>query len=156
MSTGCKYAGIRCLSRCVPLLLPALMLCAWCIAFEICLYSRFKAVFGGFCGFRVGLCCLGALRGLCGFCTRVELGGLKTFCVFASVLSVLSVFVLLCPRVCSPLLVLFRVFPFLSALVSLWLLLLFPFPFRSYRAKKRGHKVLFLVSSLVLLWVVLV
>ena len=37
--------------------------------------SRFKGVFRGFYGVRVGLCCLGALRGLCGFCARVELGG---------------------------------------------------------------------------------
>ena len=35
--------------------------------------------------FGVGLCCLRALRGLCGFCARVELGGLKTCSVFAFV-----------------------------------------------------------------------
>ena len=29
--------------------------------------SRFKGVFRGFWVYRVGLCCLGALRGLCGF-----------------------------------------------------------------------------------------
>ena len=34
--------------------------------------SRFKGVFSAVWGFRVGLCCL---RVLCGFCTRVELGG---------------------------------------------------------------------------------
>lgn len=45
--------------------------------------SRFKAVFRGFYVFRVGLCCFGALRGLWGFCTRVELGGYMTCCVFA-------------------------------------------------------------------------
>ena len=37
--------------------------------------SRFKRVFSGFYGVRVGLLVFGALRGLCGFCTRVELGG---------------------------------------------------------------------------------
>ena len=39
--------------------------------------SRFKGVFSAFLLFRVGLCCLGALRGLWGFCARVELGGLE-------------------------------------------------------------------------------
>ena len=38
----------------------------------------------------MGLCCSGALRGLWGFCTRVELGGLKACGVFASVFLVLS------------------------------------------------------------------
>ena len=41
--------------------------------------------------FGVGLCCLGALRGLCGFCARVELGGLEACGVFA------FIFHLLCP-----------------------------------------------------------
>ena len=31
----------------------------------------------------MGLCCLGGLRGLWGFCTRVELGGLEACGVFA-------------------------------------------------------------------------
>ena len=35
----------------------------------------------------MGLCCLRALRGLCGFCTRVELGGFMACCVFAFLLS---------------------------------------------------------------------
>ena len=39
----------------------------------------------------MGLCCLRALRGLWGFCTRVELGGYMACGVFA------SVFPLLCP-----------------------------------------------------------
>ena len=59
----------------VPCLLSALSLCWWCVSLEICLYSHFKAVFSAFLLFRVGLFVLGALRGLCGFCTRVELGG---------------------------------------------------------------------------------
>ena len=37
---------------------------------QICLYSRFKGVFSGFWGWRVGLYCLRALRGLWGFCVR--------------------------------------------------------------------------------------
>ena len=55
------------LLSCVPLLLSALSLCLWCIALEICLYSRFKGVFGGFPLLDVGLYRLRALRGLCGF-----------------------------------------------------------------------------------------
>ena len=42
--------------------------------------------------FGVGLFVLRALRGLWGFCVREWLGGLKTFCVFA------SIFPLLCFR----------------------------------------------------------
>ena len=71
-----RSAGVCPLVVC-SLLLPALSLCLWCVGFEICLYSRFEGVFRGFWAFRGGLCCLGALRGLCGFCTRVELGGLE-------------------------------------------------------------------------------
>ena len=63
---------------CVPLLLSALSLCLWCIALEICLYSRFKGVFSVVCGVCVGLCCLGDLFGLCGFCVREWLGGYMT------------------------------------------------------------------------------
>lgn len=79
---------------CVPAFLPALSLCLWCAMLEYGSISRFKGVFRGFCGVRVGLCCLGALRGLWGFCARVELGGYKTCGVFA------SVFLLLCPLSC--------------------------------------------------------
>ena len=56
-------------------LLSALSLCLWHIMLEYGSISRFKGVFRGFYGACVGLCCLGALRGLCGFCARVELGG---------------------------------------------------------------------------------
>ena len=49
----------------------------WCAVFEYGSISRFKGVFSGFCGVCVGLCGLRALLGLCGFCTRVELGGLE-------------------------------------------------------------------------------
>ena len=66
-------------------LLSALSLHSWLVVFEICLYSRFKGVFGAVWGCCVGLCCLRALRGLWGFCTRVELGGFMACGVFASV-----------------------------------------------------------------------
>ena len=62
--------------------LSALSLCLWCVTLEYGSISRFKGVFRGFYGVCVGLCCLRALRGLCGFCARVELGGLKACSVF--------------------------------------------------------------------------
>ena len=60
-----------------PAFLSALSLCACRVACKCAPISRFKGVFRGFYVFRVGLCCLGDLRGLCGFCARVELGGLE-------------------------------------------------------------------------------
>ena len=44
---------------------------------NMALFCVFRGFLEGFMGFRVGLCYLGALRGLCGFCARVELGGLE-------------------------------------------------------------------------------
>lgn len=55
--------------------LSALSLCACRVACKYGSISRFKGVFRGFYMFGVGLCCLRALRGLWGFCARVELGG---------------------------------------------------------------------------------
>lgn len=70
---------------CAPSLLSALSLCLWWVSPEYGSISRFKGVYSAVWGVRVGLCCLGALRGLCGFCTRVELGGLKACGVFAPI-----------------------------------------------------------------------
>ena len=67
------------------LLLSALSLCSWCVACKYGSISRFKGVFRGFWGCCVGLCGLRALRGLCGFCVRERLGGLKACGVFAFV-----------------------------------------------------------------------
>ena len=128
-------------------LLSALSLCLWCAVFECGSISRFKGVFRGFWAFRVGLCCLGALRGLCGFCTRVELGGFMACCVFA------PVFIFFCPcflllLLCLPpfMLVVLLCSGCLSlssciVFVALWVWLLFPFPFRTTR-KKKGRAVL--------------
>ena len=66
---------LRCVPSLCPCLLSALLLYACRVALEICPYSHFKAVFSVVWGLRVGLFVLGALRGLCGFCARVELGG---------------------------------------------------------------------------------
>ena len=65
------------------LLLSALLLCLCCVACKYGSISRFKGVFSVVWGCRVGLCVL------CGFCARVELGGLKARCVFAFVFPLL-------------------------------------------------------------------
>ena len=52
------------------LLLSALSLFPWCVACEYASISRFKGVFRGFYGVRVGLFVSRAFRGLCGFCVR--------------------------------------------------------------------------------------
>ena len=109
----------------------------------------------------MGLCCSGALRGLWGFCVREWLGGLKACGVFASVFLVF-------PLLCLPfhlftcflsftLSALFWLSFFCPLALSLWLFgcgCCFLFPCGIY-AKRKGAKVLPLVSSLVLLWVAL-
>lgn len=124
--------------------LPALSLCLWCAVLEYGSISHFKGVFSAVWGFGVGLCCLGALRGLCGFlcaCGVRRFKGLKRICLS---------FFFFCPCVCSP----FMLFAYLLGLclccprlvllyalfvlVCLWSLL-FPFPFR-YIRKKKGRK----------------
>ena len=62
----------------VPLLL--LLSCNTC---KICPISHFKGVLTGFWGSDVYLYGLRSLRGLCGFCVREWLGGLKACGVFA-------------------------------------------------------------------------
>ena len=109
----------------------------------------------------VGLYCSGALRGLCGFCVRERLGGFRACGVFASVFRFFSVFVLLlsfCPSlVWLPFVVLFLA---LFVLVSLGVFVSccgcvvgFAFSLSDYTQKRKGAKVLPLVSSLRLLYV---
>ena len=102
----------------------------------------------------MGLCCSCALRGLCGFCTRVELGGLKACGVFASLFVLLPFF--FCSCVCLLLcwLSFFALVVFLCPLaLSLWLFgcVVVSFSLTDYTQKERAQ---FLASSLVLLWVV--
>ena len=59
---------------------PALLSVRW---LEICPYLAFNGFLTGFLLLDVCLYYLRALRGLCGFCTRVELGGFMACCVFA-------------------------------------------------------------------------
>ena len=117
--------------------------------------SRFKGVFSEVWGFRVGLCCLGGLRGLCGFCTRVELGGLKACCVFAFVFPILcpfiSVFALLLSPclfsglcLCYSLLVLFACFVCPCGLVDF---VVVSFSLSDICAKRKGAKCLPCVLS---------
>ena len=151
---GCR--GFRCPAVCVPSLSPCLLsflsLCLWWVACKYGSISHFKGVFSVVCGACVGLFVLGVLRGLCGFCVREWLGGLKARCVFA------SVFILLCScfyLVSSflglsscPLLVL----SLCGLLLGFFLGCCFFFPYGLY-AKKKGRKVLLLASSLRGLWV---
>ena len=119
-------------------------LCPRCIACKYGSISHFKGVFRGFWGCCVGLCCLRALRGLWGFCTRVELGGLKTCGVFASVFLSFSLclpFVFPCSSSGCPALLWLSFFLCLSScLVFPFLLCLccFFFPYGLY-AKERAQ-----------------
>ena len=61
-SAGGRLLWLVLLSCRVPCLLPAFLLCLWCIALEYGSISRFKGVFSAFWGVRGCLCCLGALR----------------------------------------------------------------------------------------------
>ena len=102
----------------------------------------------------MGLCWLGALRGLWGFCARVELGGYMTCGVFAPIFPLFSLllyvclsFSLVCPMVVLSLL------SCLSCLVCCCGLVVFvvSFSLSVYTQKERARRVG--ASSLVLLWV---
>ena len=144
----CLNAGSGPLVVC-SLLLSAFLLCSRCIACKYGSISHFKGVFSGFWAFRVGLCCLGALRG---FCARVELGGLKACGVFASLFVLLPFF--FCSCVCLLLcwLSFFALVVFLCPLaLSLWLFgcgCCFLFPFGLY-AKRKGAPCWCVLSSCV-------
>lgn len=145
MSTCGRWSGFRgcpLLSWRVPSLLSSLSLCAWYVSPEYGSVWRFKGVFRGFCGFRVGLCCLGALRGLCGFCARVRLGGYMTYCVFAFLFLLLSLCLLFFYALCLLCFGCPLVLPSLFALVSLWVCVCccFFFPYGCID-KKKGRKV---------------
>ena len=141
---------------CVPSFCPLSRFVFGALYLNVVLFRVFRG-FSGFYGVRVGLCCLGALRGLWGFCVREWLGGLKACGVFASLFVLLPFFffscvcLLLCP------LSFFALVVFLCSLaLSLWLFgcgCCFLFPFGLY-AKRKDAKVLPLASSLVLLWCV--
>ena len=150
----CRLSGLCHPFVACSLLLSALLLCAWCIGLKYGSTWRFKGVFSVVWGFRVGLCCLGALRGLCGFCARVELGGFGACCVFA------SIFPLLCFRFCPFVLVSLCLLSFacplscLSSFVCSCVLCgfccCFFFPHGLHAKKERAQ---ILASSLVLLCV---
>ena len=105
------------------------------------LFRVLRAFLGGFMCLVWVCVVLRALRGLCGFCARVELGGLEACSVFAfRFLSFVLLFVLL--SLC--------LFSFclssaclvysccLVCLLGLWLLFLFPF--RIYAQKERAQR----------------
>lgn len=125
-------------------LLSALSLCLWSITLEYGSISRFKAVFRGFYGVCGGLCCLRALRGLWGFCARVELGGYKVCCVFASsfypICSYLSLYLPSSLPLCIAFWPLSSLL-WLSFFVILHCLCCFLFPFGLYAQKERAQSV---------------
>ena len=137
----------------IPCLLSALSLCLWRAMPEYGSISRSKGVFSGFWGFRVGLCCLGGLRGLWGFCARVELGGYMACGVFAflflslSLVVLVFIFVVLLFVLLSLLVLLCSACP-----LSLWVVV--SFSLSVYAQKERAQSVV-LASSLRLLWVAL-
>ena len=127
---------------CVPRLLPAFLLCLWCIALEYGSISRFKGVFSGFWGVGVYLCGFGALLGLWGFCTREVFGGYMACGVFAPIFSffhllrlssgALPLLSLACPLGCLA--------SALGLVLSLFVGCCFFFPYGRMR-KKKGRKV---------------
>ena len=94
----------------------------------------------------MGLCCLRVLRGLRGFCTRVWLGGLKTFCVFAFLF---ILFVPMFPLLCLSFYLFTASCPFVlrwsgclssplvCPLVFLWVFV-FSFSLADYTQKRKG------------------
>ena len=153
----CECAGFRGLSPpFVPcsLLLSALSLFPWCVACEYTFISRFKGVFSVFLWLRVGLYCLRALRGLCGFCVRVELGGYMTcgvfrlsFCPFCPAFMLFTLLLSFCSSVYLSLAFALLWLSFACPLV-LSLVLVFSFSLTDYTQKERAQ---FLASSLRLL-----
>ena len=75
----------------------------------------------------MGLCWLGALRGLWGFCARVELGGLKDCGVFAFAFLSLSLFLSFCPCLFVLAVLCLSSCLVLFVLVSLWLFVVVSF-----------------------------
>ena len=122
-------------------LLSAFLLCSWCINCKYGSISRFKGVFRAFYGAGVYLYGFSALRGLCGFCARVELGGYKTYGVFCLsfcqiVLQIVLLLVLFCS--CPAWLLSCYLSCFLGFVAWLLVLvgLLFLFPLRTIHKKK--------------------
>ena len=91
-------------------LLSAFSLCACRVACKYGSISRFKGVFRGFYGVRVGLCCLGALRGLCGFLCACGVRRLKDLL-----------------RVCLPFILLYLSFVLFLVIFLVLLLLCLPY-----------------------------
>ena len=52
---------------CVPSFCPLSRFVFGALLANMALFRVFRGIFSGFWAFRVGLCCSGALRGLCGF-----------------------------------------------------------------------------------------
>ena len=104
------------------------------------LFRVLRAFLARFWAFRVGLCCLRALLGLCGFCTRVELGGLKACCVFAPIFIVLPLVLSFCPAfLLSVFLPLFILFACLVCSCVLVAFVVVSFSLSDYTQKERAQ-----------------
>ena len=122
-------------------LLSALLLCSRCVAYKYGSISRFKGVFRGFYGVRVGLCCLRALRGLWGFCVRERLGGFGAWCVFAPVFHLLPLVLSFCPAfLLSVFLPLFVLFACLVCSCVLVAFVVVSFSLAVYTQKERAQR----------------
>ena len=126
----------------LPFALPLSLSCFACGALHLnmALFRILRGFLARFWGADVYLYVLRSLRGLCGFCTRVELGGLKAcgvFCLsFSSFLLLSSLFLL---SSCSCPASLLGFFSWSCPLSLCGLLFLFPL---RYMRKKKGRAVL--------------
>ena len=129
-------------SWCVPAFCPLCCICFPALVPKYALFRVLRAFLAWFWCVCVGLYCLGALRGLCGFCAREWLGGLKACGVFASVFSfcpLLFFFFAYLQGLCFVILFLSSL-PALFVLVSLWVFV-FSFSLTDYTQKRKGAKV---------------
>ena len=116
-------------------------------AFQICLISRFKGVFGGFWGADVCLYGLRSLRGLWGFCVRERLGGFMSCGVFALLFTSSPLFFFLFAYLlglclCCPWLVLLAAWLLIMVLSSLYLwVVVVSFSLTDYTQKERAQSV---------------
>ena len=132
-----------------PCLLSSFSLCLWRIACKYGSISRFKGVFSAVWGCCAGLCCLGALRGLWGFCVREWLGGFVACGVFAPVFHLLPISFCLSFYLFAPAFVLLSFFVLVVFCCSLsWFVFVVSFSLSDYTQKERAQV---LASSLVLL-----
>ena len=123
-------------------------LCSRCVVLKYAFISQFKAVFSGFLLLDVGLYCLRALRGLCGFCVRERLGGFGACGVFAPVFHLLPLVLSFCPAfLLSVFLSLFVLFACLVCSCVLVAFVVVSLSLTDYTQKERAQSVVPCVLS---------